>query len=141
MRPSAPRLFYDDSSSATAKVSSPLTPALGLQTAARATPHIEGTGALYILESNDSQRIFVLTARHVVLPPNAGPNKLYVRNNGVHQPLRKVLHLGSRAFQNVIESIMAGLASQIIMTEMHNHWLEELAEKVAGCDEDKVLKV
>jgi hypothetical protein len=49
---------------ATADVRGPLTPALCLPIASRATPYTEGTGGIYISEGGDSKRVFVLTARH-----------------------------------------------------------------------------
>ena len=53
----------------TTDVRGPFTPALDLQIAAEATPHCEGNGGLYIcrLRGGQSNRIFPLTAGHVVL--------------------------------------------------------------------------
>jgi hypothetical protein len=61
----------------TTHVRSPFTPALGLQIAPRAFPHFEGTGALYLCEGGVSDRVFLLTACHIVLPPSQYPNDLY----------------------------------------------------------------
>ena len=119
-RSTGPRLFdYVSSLHATADVRSPLTPALGLQIAARATPHLEGTGGIYIREGN---RVFVLTARHVVIPPNAEPNELYSRRN-VSQPRRDVLLLGNQAFQDELGSITVGIERRAILVD---HYREEL---------------
>jgi hypothetical protein len=123
---------------ATADVRSPLTPALGLQIAARATPFTEGTGALYICEGGDSTKVFVLTARHVVLPQNAWPNELYTHN--VSQPRHDVLHLGCQAFQDVLVSITAKIKRHAFMVNHYNEQLKELATRVAGDDEDDVAQ-
>ena len=119
-RSAGPPLFdYVPSSHATADVRGPLTPALGLQIAARATPHLEGTGGIYIREGG---RVLVLTARHVVIPPNAEPNELYSRRN-VSQPRREVLLLGNQAFQDELRSITVAIERQDILV---NHYKEEL---------------
>ncbi|KIL61734.1 hypothetical protein M378DRAFT_187503 [Amanita muscaria Koide BX008] len=138
--PKGPQLLkYVSSLHATADVRSPLTPALGLRIAAQATPYAEGTGALYIRESSNSKRVFILTARHVVLPPNAWPNKLYTHKN-VSQPRHNVLLLGSKAFQDVLESIMVRIGQHAIMVSHYNNQLRELATGVAGDDEDDVIQ-
>jgi hypothetical protein len=67
-----------------ATVHSPLTPALGLQIGARATPHCEGMGGLFICESGESKRVFLLTAWHVVIPPDAEHNQLYAHTTCQH---------------------------------------------------------
>lgn len=118
---------------------SPLTPALGLQIAAQATPYVEGTGALYIRESSDSTKVFVLTARHVVLPPNAEPNELYIRKDvRPRQPRRDVLLLGSKAFQQVLKSTMVKIGRDAFKVDHCNDRLEELAMRVPGGKEDQV---
>ena len=135
-RSAGPRLLKRVSSyHATADVRGPLTPALGLQIAARATAHVEGTGTLYIRESRDSPRVFLLTARHVVLPPKTEPNELYAYNDS-NQPRRDVLHLGSKAFNKVLESITDRISRDRYTVEFHNDALEQLATRVADDDED-----
>ena len=115
----------------TADVHNPLTPALSPQIAARAAPYVEGTGALYLCESSDSTKVSVRTTRHVVLPPNAGSNELYIREN-VSRPRRDVLHLGSKAFQNVLKAILVRIGLYAIMVNHYHDRLEELATRVSG---------
>jgi hypothetical protein len=131
-RSAGPQLLkYASSFNEIADMCSPLTPALGLQIAAKATPCVEGTGALYIREGNDSKKVFILTARHVVLPPNAEPNKLYT-----DKPRRNVLLLGSKAFQNVIESITRSMWYHNITINMNSDLVKKLDTRMAGNDED-----
>ena len=114
-------------------VRGPFTPALGLQIAAKATPHIEGTGGLYICEGGERDRVFVLTTRHVVFPPSAYRNDLYSgKKKG--QPHPGVILLGSRAYQGALKSIMGNIGSQAILIECHNDELEGLGEAVEGED-------
>ena len=136
-RSAGPRLLKRVSSyHATAGVRGPLTPALGLQIAARATAHVEGTGALYMRESKDSGRVFLLTARHVVLPPNAEPNGLYVHDDA-SQTRRDVLHLGSKAFDKVLASITDKIRGNSFTVQHYNDTLEALATRVAS--DDKIV--
>ena len=110
-------------------VRGPFTPALGLQIAGKATPHIEGTGGLYICEGGESDRVFVLTTRHVVFPPSAYRNDLYSgKKKG--QPHPGVILLGSRAYQGALKSIMGNIGHQAILIECYNDELEGLGEAV-----------
>jgi len=138
-RSAGPQLFnYVSSVHATADVRSPLTPALGLQIAARAI-HFEGTGGIYICEGGESKRVFILTARHVVIPPNAGRNELYARTK-VSQPRRDVLLLGTKAFQDVLESIMVRIGRQAILADHYKEELEGLGEASEAHDDDAQAK-
>jgi len=88
----------------TADVRSPFTPTLGLQIASKAHPYIEATGCLYLRESSHSDRVLLLTARHVVLPTGKHSNQLYHRkNSGV--PRLEVIHLGGKAYQNALSAM------------------------------------
>ncbi|KIJ40723.1 hypothetical protein M422DRAFT_780648 [Sphaerobolus stellatus SS14] len=81
----------------------PFIPALGLQIAPKAFPYFEGTGCLFLCGEGD--QIFLLTTRHVALPPSEYSNVLYYcRDNTI--PHLEVIHLGGRAFQNALEAIM-----------------------------------
>ena len=104
-RSSGPQLYnHVPSDHATATVCSPLTPALGLQIAARATPHREGTGGVFICEGCESKTVFLLTARHVVIPPDAEHNQLYAHTKS-SEPRQDVLLLGRKAFKDALKSI------------------------------------
>ena len=139
-RSAGPQLFnYVSSVHAIADVRSPLTPALGLRIAARATPHFEGTGGIYICEGGERKSVFVLTARHVVVPPNAGRNELYSRTK-VSQPRRAVLLLGSKAFQDVLESIMVRIGRQAILVDHYEEELEGLGVAGEAHDDDAQAK-
>jgi hypothetical protein len=87
----------------TAELRGPLTPTLGLQIAAVSTPLSEGTGGLYIAEGGDSNKIFLLTARHVVFPSNEGSNDDYVLASD-NTPFHEVQLIGTKTFENYLES-------------------------------------
>ncbi|KIK80949.1 hypothetical protein PAXRUDRAFT_763789 [Paxillus rubicundulus Ve08.2h10] len=118
---------YVSSVHATADVCSPLTPALDLHIASRATPHFEGIGGVYICEGGENKRVFVLTARHVIFPPNTGHNEPYARKTA-SQPRHDVLLLGSKAFQDVLKSIMVRIRPQAILVDHYKDELEGLGE-------------
>ena len=113
----------------TADVHGPFTPALGLPIATKFTPHFEGTGGLYIFEGGESNRIFVLTARHVVLPPSLYRNDLYVG-----KPRRQVILFGNNAYHDAVESIMGEIGGQDMAVSHYKDRLEALEKAVEGED-------
>lgn len=112
------------SSNITAGVRAPLTAALGLPIAARATTYAEGTGGLYI---SDGDKIYVLSARHVIFPPSEGNNELYDRTNG-RGPRHDVLLAGPEAFQTLLRSIMIKIAENHIGVDFYKRQLDELED-------------
>jgi hypothetical protein len=116
----------------TAPVRGPLTPVLGLFIAAQATPHVGGTGGLYLAEGGDSKKILLVTARHVLFP-NEGPNVNYTCTK-TGAPCRKVLHLGTKAFDNLVRSIRVRVADLAANAEIYNRRIEKLREREAGED-------
>lgn len=117
----------------TADIRSPFTGTLGVQIAPRNTPYFEGTGALYLCEGGQSDQVFLLTARHVILPPSVHRNELYERKrNG--QPRHEVLILGSKAYPEAIEDMMAKIADELIFVDLYNRQLAALREAIEGED-------
>ncbi|KAH8997163.1 hypothetical protein EDB86DRAFT_930957 [Lactarius hatsudake] len=123
-------------------VRGPLTPALGLFIAAQATPHAEGTGGVYFAEGGNlkSKKVFLITARHVLFPPDDGPNVNYVRPN-TSAPFHNVLLLGTRAFDDFLDSIKIRIGRHGIMVELHEQQIKKLQAMVAGEDNEDVEKV
>jgi hypothetical protein len=62
-------LSFDPSVDPVPEIRSPFTPALGIQIAPFKAARLEGTGAVYLRESSQSDCIFLLTAGHVARPP------------------------------------------------------------------------
>ena len=110
----------------TVDVRGPLTPVLGLQIAAARTPFVEGTGGLYFSEGGDSNKVFLITARHVVFPPNEVPNNNYARTN---KRRHQVLLLGSKAFEKFFRSIKSSIGGHAIEIEIYERHLAELTEE------------
>jgi hypothetical protein len=117
-------------------VRGPLTPALGLSIAAWATPRAEGTGGLYLAEGGDSKKVLLVTARHVLFS-NREPNVNYAHTN-ISAPRRRVLLLGTRAFENLVKCIKVRIGQHIIMVEHYNGEIEGLQARLAGEVDDEV---
>ncbi|KAH9164036.1 hypothetical protein EDB89DRAFT_2142029 [Lactarius sanguifluus] len=118
-RSTGPRLLnYVPSSHATADVRSPLTPALGLQIAARHTPRCEGTGALYIREAQclTSSTLTRLAAIEQV------------------NLVATVLLLGSKRYPGVLESVEDKIKRQVTLVHECGVKLRRLG--AAGGDDD-----
>jgi hypothetical protein len=111
----------------TADIISPFTPSLGIQIAPRKTPHFEGTGGLYLRESSQSDRVLLLTARHVVLPPSAHRNKPYTRKSPKGRA-EDVLILGSGAYTAALEEMMAEIGCETIRVQTYEGEMGEMGE-------------
>jgi hypothetical protein len=120
----------------TVDVRGPLTPVLGLSIAAQATPHISGTGGLYLAEGGNNEKILLVTARHVLFPPNNGPNVDYTHTNSTSAPRRNVLLLGTRAFDNIVKSIKLRIGRHGIMAERYERQIKKLQVREAVEDDD-----
>ncbi|GJJ08867.1 hypothetical protein Clacol_003087 [Clathrus columnatus] len=96
-------LDHVHSSDPTVDLSIPFTPALSLQISPLAFPRIGGTGCLYLREGGQSERVFLLTARHIVFPPDKYPNDLYRLEKS--QTRREIVHLGEGAFDKAFDAI------------------------------------
>jgi hypothetical protein len=86
----------------------------------------------------------LVTARHVLFPPNEGLNIDYARTK-TSAPHRNVLLLCTKAFDNIVKSIQIRIGRHGIMAELYNRQIETLQLKIenlkergAGEDEDDV---
>jgi len=136
-RSAGPKLLRSASfSNPTAGLCCPLTPALGLQIAVRAPPYTEGTGALYLSDDRNSDKVYILSARHVVFPPDAGNNEL-CHHKDVSQPRREVLLLEPKAFQTLLKSTKDKIWGHEISVDYRERQLDHLQE----ADEAKRTKI
>ncbi|KAM6493756.1 hypothetical protein JOM56_010117 [Amanita muscaria] len=104
----------------TVDVCGPLTPALGLSIAAQATPQVQGTGGLYLVEGSDSKTVLLLTARHVLFP-----NDNYTKDTCSGH---NVLLLGTGAFDNLVESIKEKITIHRTAARIYNLRIEKEAD-------------
>jgi hypothetical protein len=131
-RSTGPQLLdHDPSVDPIADIRSPFTSSLGIRIAPRDTPHFEGIGALYLRESSQSDRVFLLTARHVALPMPANRNQLYSLKNP-SQRRQGVLILGSKAYADALEDMMGKIGREVIFVETYKRELDKLGEAVEG---------
>ena len=107
----------------TVDVCGPLTSVLGLQIAAGRTPFAEGTRGLYFSEGGDSNKVSLITARHVIFPPNEVPNNDYARTN---RRRHQVLLLGSKAFEKIFRSIKSSISGRAINVGLYERQLAML---------------
>ncbi|KAG0127838.1 hypothetical protein HOY82DRAFT_624136, partial [Tuber indicum] len=82
----------------------PYTATLGIPMCAKNRPWAEGTGGFYISAGGNDKNIYLVTARHVVLPQETLDNQEYYRHNE-NMPPEEVLILGTSAFNKKIEAI------------------------------------
>lgn len=95
----------------TVNVREPLTVTLGLSICARSTPWAEGTGGFFISEGPKSNRLLLVTARHIVFEPDKANNKKFERKTD-SQRRHDVILLGDAAFQRLLESVQTEIRSK-----------------------------
>ena len=124
----------------TVEVRMPLTATLGLGICAQSTSWAEGTGGFYMAEGGDSKRILLVTARHVVFPPNIVGNNRYEHENP-NQPRRNILLLGDGAFNKLLGSIQSEIGSAAINGEYQERRLGAIERmKVEADERERVRK-
>jgi len=104
------------SSNPTVDVRHTLTHALSLPISAQATPFATGTGGFFMAEGGDSNKLLLITARHVVLPLNEVANDKFKRKD-MSEPRFDVLLLGDKAYGRYLASIMARIAAHATTVE------------------------
>ena len=91
-------------SDATFNVRNPYTATLGIPISAKDRPWAEGTGGFYLSAGGDDKNIYLVTARHVVLPVDKDDNKEYERNNN-SKPRQDIVILGTSGFNEKLAAI------------------------------------
>lgn len=122
----------------TVNVGEPLTPALGLSIASQKTPHVEGTGGLYLAEGGGSEKILLLTARHVLFPPNGGPNFDYTYSKTTSSSRHEVLLFGTPALKEFFASIESRIDMLRIDVDVQTSRADALRKVVDEGDEGRV---
>ena len=102
-----------------------LTTTLGNGICAQSTSWAEGTGGFYMAEGGDSKRVFLVTARHVVFPPNIADNNRYEYEDP-SQPRRNVLLHGDGGFKKLLHSIQSEMGSTAFYAEYLPRCLKEI---------------
>jgi hypothetical protein len=92
-------LSFDPLNDSVPEFREPFAPTLGLFIAPLKTPYYEGTGALYLRESSDSKRVFLLTCAHVARPPPK--KKSHAREH--------VIALGASGYTNALKTMMGAI--------------------------------
>ncbi|KDQ11235.1 hypothetical protein BOTBODRAFT_87441, partial [Botryobasidium botryosum FD-172 SS1] len=138
VRSDGPKLITpaDIISDSTAEAREPLTTMLGLPICAQSTPWAEGTGGFFVLEGGDTQKVLLVTARHVVLTPQEYQNTHFKHEND-GQPRYTVTLFGDAAFKTYLESIK----TEIRNTTITASYQERRIKGIAGKDDPRADRV
>lgn len=104
----------------TALALEPFSTALGLPICAEATPSIQGTGGFFISDPRYPGKIYLVTARHVVLPLDKNDNnfnELYLEQLDPSQPRQNVLLFGHAAIKKHTAFIKSEVDGQLIFVD------------------------
>ena len=128
-RSAGPKLLTSAySSNATAVVHEPLTTTLGLPICAHHTPWIEGTGGFFITEGGNTDRLLLVTARHVVLAPNENENMHFKHmNNG--QPRHDVVLFGDVAFKKYLKFVQDEIRGKSFLADYNERRIRAVEGK------------
>ncbi len=119
----------------TVSLREPFTTALGLPICAQSTPWAGGTGGFFITECGNTERLLLVTARHVVFTPSENSNEDYeYKNDG--RPRHKVILFGEAAFEKHLESILAEIGKMKMTAVI----LERRIRAMEGKDDPAVNK-
>jgi len=104
------------SSNPLAAVADPLTVALGLPICAHERGYAEGTGGFYVARSGVADKVFLVTARHVISPPSL-TNNATIEYKSPTQPQHKVTLLSDAAYRNLVASILGEIGHKVMIAE------------------------
>ncbi|KAG8703591.1 hypothetical protein FRC08_002747 [Ceratobasidium sp. 394] len=114
----------------TAELRDPLTTTLGIPICAQSTPWVDGSGGFFITEGENTKRLLLVTARHVVFSPDKNKNNHFEHKDD-SQPRHNVTLFGDVAFNKYLDSILDEIGGQAIVTELQ----ERCIKAVEGMDD------
>ncbi|KAL6301674.1 hypothetical protein BKA93DRAFT_448449 [Sparassis latifolia] len=124
-------LSFDPSVDPVPELRSPFTPTLGIQIAPFTTPYFGGTGAVYLREGSQSDRVFLLTASHVARPPPAHRNQSLSHKRS-SRAREKIVVLSTNAYTNAIGRMMSTIGHELLSIKTWNEEIERLGPVVEG---------
>ncbi|KAF8268371.1 hypothetical protein EI94DRAFT_1728069, partial [Lactarius quietus] len=104
----------------------PYTATLGIPISAKQRPWAEGTGGFYLSAGGDDRDIYLVTARHVVLPVDNDHNELYERTNV------------SKAREDVVK--LTAIENDIRDQEIAINEANQMIQSVEGMDDTVSVK-
>ena len=113
----------------TVDVRGPFTPAFGLLIAASGRPDTRDTMALYFAKDDNSDKVLGLTCHHVLFKTDGAANDDFIFA-GAGAPRRKVQLLGTRAFDNLFNSIKMRIGRHGILVEIYEEQVKRLEARV-----------
>ncbi|KAH9964116.1 hypothetical protein BC827DRAFT_1265926 [Russula dissimulans] len=96
----------------------PLTTTLSLPICAQSTRWAEGTGGFFITEGENTERLLLVTARHVVFTLNEDENQLFEHKND-SQSCYNITLFGDAAFNKYLKSIQDEIERNDFTAQYH----------------------
>ncbi|CAA7263668.1 unnamed protein product [Cyclocybe aegerita] len=126
-RSGGPKLLKPDfySSKLIVDVHEPLTTTLGLPICAQSMPWCEGMGGFFITEGGNTQRLLLVTARHVLFTRDMDENKHSERTDD-SEPRYNVVLFGDAAFNKYVEFIKNEIRDQGINADYRERGIRRL---------------
>ncbi|EJD02802.1 uncharacterized protein FOMMEDRAFT_167951 [Fomitiporia mediterranea MF3/22] len=102
------------------------------------TPWAEGTGGFFIAEG-DNKRLLLVTARHVVFPPDKSKNRLFEHKDD-SQPRHNVTLFGDAAFERYLKSIQAEIEGKEFYVEYYGRCISEDSDEGEEGEDSPAVK-
>ncbi|KAG0635402.1 hypothetical protein HOY80DRAFT_927239 [Tuber brumale] len=115
----------------TADIRNPLIPTLGLPIASKRIPFCEGTGGFFVAEGGDRERLFLITARHVLFQVSRYENNVYERNAHT-TPDHEVILIGDARYTKFLKSIRDAIEGNETMINNYEKRVARLRNEVSG---------
>jgi hypothetical protein len=103
----------------------PLTTTLGLPICAQSTLWAEGTGGFFISEGGNTERLLLVTARHIVFKPDKNKNTHFEHKNNSQRHYNVTL-FGNAAFNKYLESTQTKIRHKTIITQYHERHIRDI---------------
>ena len=115
------------------------TPGVGFPVSSVAHPDVEGSGGFFFTNGEDTSKVYLLTARHVVIKTTTRDKNRVYDHKASEGPRRKDVTLFSeKGITEYLRSVRVALGSWSKETELYREWVDDAKaedDKAQGKDE------
>ncbi|KAM5539510.1 hypothetical protein V8D89_006962 [Ganoderma adspersum] len=122
-----------------AKFHLPFTPGVGFPVSGVAYPDVEGSGGFFFTNGEDTSKVYLLTARHVVIKTTTrDKNTVYDHKAGARPRRKDVTLFSEKGIVEYLKSVRVALGSRSRAAELYREWIDDAKaedDKAQGKDE------
>ena len=134
-RSAGPKLLAPtDSSHPTSSIRQPFTTTLGFPICAQSTPWAGGTAGFFISEGGNTERLLLVTARHVVF---TSPDNSHFEHKDDSQLRHNIMLFGDASFNEYLESIQAKIKDEARYSQIQERCIMAIEGKDNPAEKEK----